>query len=100
MERVSAARSRGLGRMRLCRLEKDVALLAERKLDHAFRREIAMPENHLLVGNGGIVDAETAALDLAARLAIRRDEAGFDEQRQHAGAGVEFGTRDFNRRKV
>src|SRR5207247_6130954 len=89
-ERVSASLSKGLKRMRLCRLEQDVALFAERQLYHALRREIAGRQQHLLVGHDFIVDAETAALDLAPCLAIRPDKAGPDEQRQHADAGFDF----------
>src|ERR1700674_3792734 len=99
-ERVSASPSKGLKRMRLCRLEQDVALLAERQFYNAFGREILEREHHLLVLNDHIVDAETAALDLAAGLAIRRDKAGPDEQRQHADAGFEFGARNFHARQV
>src|SRR6202165_3268976 len=97
MERVSAARSRCLARMHLCRLEQDVALLAEGQFDYAFRSEIPGRQHHLLVGNSDIVDAQTAALDLTPCLAIRRDEASPDEQRQHADAGFEFSARHFDR---
>src|SRR3979490_2176696 len=69
MERLSAAKSSGFGRIRLCRPEQDVALLAKRKLDHAFRRKMRRRQRHLLVSNGDVVDAETAALDLPPRLA-------------------------------
>ena len=77
-----------------------MALLAQRQLDHAFRREIAAIQRHLLVGDRGIVDAQATALDLAARLAIRCDQARFDEQPEHAGAGFEFGVRNLDRRQA
>src|SRR3954452_22075351 len=64
MERLSAARNSGFGRIRLCGPEQDVALLAKRKLDHALLSEVRRCQHHLLVGNGGIVDAEAAPLDL------------------------------------
>src|SRR4030081_1772786 len=99
-ERFSAARSRGLGRMRLCRPEQDVAFLAKRQLDHAFRREVTKLQHHLLVADGDIVDAQTAALDLAPRLAIGGDKARLDEQRQDADAGFEFATGNFHRGKT
>src|ERR1700722_5062204 len=89
-ERVSASRSKGLKRIRLCRPEQDVALLAKRQFYYAFRRQVLGLQDHLLVGNGDVVDAQTAAFDLTPRLAIRRHEAGLDERRQHADAGVEL----------
>src|SRR3979411_2804449 len=92
--------SRGLGRMRLCRLEQDVTLLAKGQLDHAFRREVRGLQDHLLVANSGIVDAKTAALALTARPAVCRAKTGFDEQRQHADAGLESSARNFYRGKV
>ena len=36
-------------------------------------------QHHLLVGDGGVVDLQAAALDLTARFAVRGDEAGLDE---------------------
>src|SRR3984893_10013388 len=99
-ERFSAAKSRGLGRMRLCRPEQDVALPANRQFYDAFRCEVSELEHHLVVADGGIVDAQTATLDLAPRLAIRGDEAGLDETRQHADAGLEFGACHFHRGEV
>ena len=78
--------------MRLCRPEQDVAFLAKRQLDHAFRREVTKLQHHLLVADGDIVDAQTAALDLAPRLAIGGDKARLDEQRQDADAGFELVT--------
>jgi len=68
----------------LGRLEQDVLFLPHGKLDDAFRREVGRRQNHLLVGDGGIVDAQAAALDLAPRLAVRGDEAGFHERVQNA----------------
>src|SRR3981189_2260186 len=99
-ERFSAAKSRGLGRMRLCRLEQDVALLAKRQFYYAFGRETRGVEHHLLIADRDVVDPKTATLDLTARLAIRSDEAGPDKPGQHADAGLEFGTGNFDRRKV
>src|SRR5450432_4321487 len=99
-ERFSAAKSRGPGRMRLCRPQQDVALPANRQFYNAFRREVRVLEHHLLVADRGIVDAQTPALDLAPRLAIRGDEAGLDETRQHADAGLELGASDFHRGEV
>ena len=75
-------------------------LLAHRQLDDAFRRQVAGVQDHLLVGDGSVVDAKAAALDLAARLAVGGDEAGPDEQREHADAGVKFAARNFHRRQV
>src|SRR3954467_3084829 len=51
--------------IRLCRPEQDVLLLAERQLDHAFRRQVGRRQRHLLVGDGLVVDAQAAAPDLA-----------------------------------
>src|SRR5450631_4765526 len=99
-ERFSAAKSRGPGRMRLCRPQQDVAFPANRQFDDAFRCEVGELEHHLLVADRCIIDAQTAALDLTPRLAIRGDEAGLDETRQHADAGFEFGTRYIHRWKV
>src|SRR5229473_6373219 len=99
-ERFSAAKSRGPGRMRLCRPQQDVALPANRQFYDAFRCEVGELEHHLLVVDRGIIDAQTSALDLAPRLAIRGDEAGLDETRQHADAGLEFGASNFHRGEV
>src|ERR1700676_1243782 len=99
-ERVSVPASKGLERMRLCRLEQDVALLADGQFYHAFRCEIPRLQHHLFVGHGNVVDAKTAALDLTTRLAVGGDEAGLDEQPQHAAAGFEFGAGNFDTRKV
>src|ERR1700726_1373998 len=78
-ERVSALPGKCLKRMRLCRLEQDVTLLAHRQLDHAFRRQVGRLQHHLLVGDRSIVDAQATALDLAPRLAIGCDKARSDE---------------------
>src|ERR1700704_227708 len=40
MERLSAAKNSGFGRIRLCRPEQDVPFLAKRKLDHTFRGKV------------------------------------------------------------
>ena len=64
-----------------------MALLAERQFDHAFRRQIRVRQRHLLVGDGSIINPQSAALDLPARLAIGGDEARLDEGRQNARAG-------------
>src|SRR4051795_12304153 len=64
MERLSAAKNSGFGRIRLCRPEQDVAFLAKRKLDDALRRKMRWREHHLFVGHGEVVDAKAAALDL------------------------------------
>ena len=42
-ERVSASPRKRQKRIRLCRLEQDVALLAERELDDALRRQVRRP---------------------------------------------------------
>src|SRR5256885_1628842 len=99
-ERVSALPSKRQKRIRLCRLEQDVLLLTHRELDDAFGREIARVEDHLLVTHGSIIDTKSAALDLAARLAVRCDEAGLDEHRQDADAGLKFAARNFHRRRL
>src|SRR3954470_9569348 len=85
-ERFSGRRSRGLERMCLCRLEQHVTLPAERQLDDAFRREVLQVQDRLLVGDGGIVEAKAAALDLTPRLAVRRNQAHLDERRKYADA--------------
>src|SRR5437763_3327448 len=95
-ERVFVSASKGQKRMRLCRLEQDVALFAKRQFYHAFRGELGGLQDHLLIRNCDVVDAQPAALDLAARLAIRGDKSGPDERRQHADAGVEFPTRNLD----
>src|SRR6266403_5319884 len=82
--------------MRLSRLEQDVALFAEGELDHALRRKLLEREHHLLIADDRVVDTQPAALDLAPRLAIGRDKAGPDEQRQHADARFEFAARNFH----
>ena len=57
----------------------------------AAGREIARSEDRAVVGHGVVVDPQAAALDLPPRLAGRGHEAGADEGRQHAEAGLEFG---------
>src|SRR6266403_5202355 len=74
MERLSAAKNSGFGRIRLCRPEQDVFLLAKRKLDHAFPRKVRRCQGHPLVGDSRIIDTKTATLDLAPRFAVRSDE--------------------------
>jgi hypothetical protein len=86
--------------MRLCRLEQDVALSSNGKLDDTFGREIPKRQDHLLVGSRDVIDAQSAALDLAPCFAVGRDEACLDERRQNAEAGLEFGTRDFYLREI
>src|ERR1700691_1445519 len=54
----------------------------------------------LSINFSSVIAAQTAPLDLAARLAVRRHQAGLDEQRQHAGAGFELGTGNLYRRQV
>ena len=77
-----------------------MALFAERQFDHALRREVLEREHYLVVADDCVVDAQPAALDLAPRLAVGRDKAGPDEQRQHADAGFEFAARNFHARQV
>src|SRR6185437_12916227 len=79
--------------MRLCRLEQHVTLLAKGKLDHVFRGEVGTRQRHLLVGDGNIVHAQAAALDLAPRLAVGGDQAGLDESREYADASFKFAAR-------
>src|SRR6476646_1633157 len=93
-ERVSASPRNRQKRIRLCRLEQDVALPAERELDDALRCEVFSRQHHLLVRDSDVVDAQAAALDLAPCLAVGGDQACPDEGREHAGAGVEFGAWD------
>src|ERR1700734_651927 len=83
--------------MRLCRLEQDVALLAQRQLDHAFRRQIGEREYHPLVGNDPVVDAETAALDLAARFTIRCYKSDCDVGGEDSVSTFKVMPRDFKR---
>src|SRR5262249_53561856 len=66
------------------RLQQHMLLLAERQLDHAFRAPLLHRQHQLVVGDSGVVDLEAARLDLAARLAVRRDQAGSVKCRQHA----------------
>src|SRR3982074_2522236 len=99
-ERVSEPPSKGLKRMRLCRLEQDVPLLAERQFYHAFRREVLGLQGHLLVRNGDVVDAQPAALDLPPRLAIRSDETRFHKSSENTKFGFELAARDTHGRKV
>src|SRR6185437_7162277 len=98
--RVSTGPSKWLTRMRLCRPEQDVTLLAERQFDHAFGCEIGRPQNHSLVGQRDVIDAKAAALDLAPCLAVGADEPGLDEGCQDAETGLKLGLRNFNRRQV
>ena len=53
-------------------------------------------EHHLLIGDGNVVDAEAAALDLSTRFAIGGDEARLDERGEHADAGIQLATRNFH----
>ena len=53
-------------------------------------------EHHLLVGNGDVVHAQSATLDVPARLAVRRDQSRFHEGSEHAEAGLQTGARNFN----
>src|SRR5436190_5035800 len=98
--RVSAPWSKGLNRMRLCRLEQDVALFAERQLDDTFTRKLGRRQDHLFVSSYRVVDPQPATLDLTARLAIRRDKPRPDENREHTEAGLEFRAGNFYRWKI
>src|ERR1700730_5094894 len=89
-ERVSAPPSKCPERMRLCRLEEDVTFRAGPLFYRALRGEIGGRQRHLLVGDRGIVDANAAALDLAARFAVRCDQTCLYENRQHADSGLKF----------
>ena len=53
-----------------------MAFPAERKLDHAFRRQILGGQHHFLVTYRDVVDLEAAGLDLAARFAVGGDQSG------------------------
>ena len=57
-------------------------------------------QRHLLVGDGNVVDAQAAALDLAPRLAVGGNEARLDEGGEHADAGIKFAARNFHCRQV
>ncbi len=48
---------------------------------------------------GSVVDLEAATLDLAPRLAVRRDQAGAHEGHQHPEPALELGARDLDRRQ-
>src|SRR5262249_58356506 len=85
--------------VRLRWLQQDVALLAKRKLDDACWREMRPGERHLVVGDRGVVHAQSAALDLAARFAVRGDETGPDECGQDAEPRLELGPGNFDRRQ-
>src|SRR6266850_7379664 len=74
-ERVSAAKSRGLGRMRLCGPEQDVAFLAKRQLDHALRREMRTVEHHGRSCDRDVVDLQTASIDMTLCFAERPDQS-------------------------
>src|ERR1700741_922087 len=86
-ERASCVPSKRRKRMGLCRLEQDVTLLAQRQLDHAFRREIRVRQRHALVGHRRVVDTQAAALDLPPRFAVRGKQPRFDEGCQQLNAG-------------
>src|SRR5256885_15482519 len=81
----------------LDRLQQHVPLPSERQLDDASSREMVERERHLLVGDRDVVHFEPAALDVAARLAVRRYEAGLDKGREHAEAGFELRARALDR---
>src|SRR5262245_57445210 len=71
----------------LDRLEQHVPLLAKRELDHALWREMRRRERHLFVRDCVVVHPQPAVLDLAARLAVRSDQARFDERRKNTKPG-------------
>ena len=77
-----------------------MALSANGELDDAFGREIADLQNPSLIVSGDIVDAQSAALDLAPRFSVRCHQACPHERREHAQARFEFGARDFYGRKI
>src|SRR5260370_4985245 len=95
MERVSAAGSRGLGRMRLCRLEQDVALFAKGQFYDAFGCQVLERQHHLLVGDNNVVDAQAAALDLAPGFAVGCDKPNCDVSVKDTVASFEFMPSDF-----
>ena len=78
-----------------------MALLAERQLDHALRRQRGGRQNHLLVGDGRVVDLEAAALDLAAGLAVLDviDEDGLQENSRVLGKRLKDGFRELMKRQ-
>ena len=61
----------------LARLQQHVALLAERKLDHAVWRQVLGGQQHFLVAHRYVVDLESAGLDLAARFAVGATRPAF-----------------------
>ena len=66
------------------RLEQDVALAAERELDHAARCEIFPSQQHLFIGDRRVVYLEPAILDLTSGLAIRRHKPSQHKSAKHA----------------
>src|SRR5215470_12049018 len=73
---------------RLHRPQQDVPLLAERKLDDALWCEVAHREHHLLVGDRDVVDLETPAFDLPARLALGGHQADVNGSVEDAEDGL------------
>ena len=55
-------------------------LLAKRQLDHAVGRNIRRADQTALVGNGGVVDAHRAALNMTAGFTIGGGKAGLDDE--------------------
>ena len=56
-------------------------LLAERKLDNAFRVEVAYADDTLFVSDRHIVDTDGAALDMTAGFTVGGCQSGCDEER-------------------
>ena len=65
----------------------------------AFGREIGEPSPSAVVGDRLVVEADGAALDVAARFAVRCRKPGGHEQRQDADAGFESCLVDFHGRQ-
>ena len=72
------------------RLQQHVLLLAERQLDAAVGGDVGRGEQRLLVDHRLVVDAQAAALNLPARLAVGLDQPRLHERRQHADAACKF----------
>src|SRR5262249_70559 len=95
------SKARGAERAVLDRLEQNVPLSSERKLYHAFGREVPQAEHHLVVGHGLVVDPQSARLDLTGRLAVGGAGAALPRKRvEHADALLQLGARHLDGRQA
>src|SRR5579862_1134377 len=80
--------------------KQNMLLAAERQLDGAAGPKRVAAERRALVGDRDIVDLETAAANLAARFAGRRDETNLNEGGENAEPSFKICCGRLERRKA